>query len=96
MKAAYTAYQQYVKENGAETVWPGLNYTTNQLFWISATRILCSVARPEYEKISNLIGNHTPHRFRIIGALSNSESFSRDFNCKVGSAMNPMEKCEIW
>lgn len=93
---AYAAYQKYVEENGAEPVLPGLNFTSNQLFWISAARILCSVTRPEYEKIENLISDHTPHKYRVNGAFSNFESFSKDFECSAGSAMNPTKKCEIW
>lgn len=93
---AYAAYQKYVEENGAEPILPGLNFTVNQLFWISATRILCSVTRPEYEKIESLTSDHTPHKYRVIGAFSNTKSFSRDFDCSVGSAMNPIKQCEIW
>lgn len=95
-KVAYAAYHKFVEENGAEPVLPGLNFTANQLFWVSAARISCSVARPEYEKIENLISDHTPHRYRVNGAFSNSKMFSKDFGCSAGSAMNPIEKCEIW
>lgn len=77
-------------------MFSGLNYTANQLFWISAARILCAVTRPEYKKFENLVSDHTPHEYRIRGAFSNSEKFSHDFNCKIGSAMNPAKKCEIW
>ena len=95
---AYDAYQKYVKENGTEPMLPNLNFTANQLFWISSARILCSVTRPQYEKIENLISEHTPHKYRIVGALSNqnTESFSKDFGCRIDSAMNPPKKCEIW
>jgi neprilysin len=46
IKEAYNAYQRYVAENGPEPKLPGLNYTTNQLFWISAAQTWCSVYRP--------------------------------------------------
>lgn len=34
--------------------------------------------------------------FRIIGTLQNSEDFAREFQCPLGSYMNPREKCQIW
>lgn len=95
-KIAYGGYQKYVELNGAEAVLPGLNFTANQLFWISSARFLCSVARPEFERFHSQINSHTPNEYRIVGALSNSEQFSHDFSCKLGDAMNPSNKCEIW
>ena len=34
--------------------------------------------------------------FSIIGTLSNTEAFSNAFKCKLGSPMNPKEKCHVW
>lgn len=45
VKEAYLAYQKYVDSNGEEKKLPGLNYTTNQLFWISAAQSWCTVTR---------------------------------------------------
>lgn len=39
VKGMYKAYQSYVERNGAEATLPGLNYTQNQLFWISAAQL---------------------------------------------------------
>lgn len=93
---AHGAYQKHVKLNGAETVLPELNFTANQLFWISYARFLCSVDRPEFEGLRSQINFHTPNEYRVIGALSNSRRFSHDFGCKLGSTMNPANKCELW
>lgn len=41
-------------------------------------------------------GVHSPGQFRVLGPLSNMEEFSKDFNCPVGSKMNPENKCIVW
>jgi Peptidase family M13 len=44
IKEAYLAYKEHVKKNGPEGTLPGLNYTNEQLFWISAAQTWCSVS----------------------------------------------------
>jgi neprilysin len=46
IKEAYRAYVSYTKKNGQENNLPGLNYTSNQLFWISSAQTWCTVSRP--------------------------------------------------
>lgn len=43
-----------------------------------------------------LTGYHSPGEFRIVGPLSNNPDFANDFNCPVGSKMNPEKKCFVW
>ncbi|KAG9061818.1 hypothetical protein KI688_006969 [Linnemannia hyalina] len=52
--------------------------------------------RPEY--LVNLIRSdpHSPSKWRINGVVQNSPEFASAFQCKVGSAMNPVKKCEAW
>jgi hypothetical protein len=37
----------------------------------------------------------TNRHVTVIGPLSNSEEFSKAFNCPVGSRMNPKRKCRV-
>ena len=46
IKAAYLAYKKWVEKNGQEPKLPALNYSSSQLFWISAAQTWCSVYRP--------------------------------------------------
>jgi len=96
IKEAYLAYKKYVKQNGQEQKLPGLNYTTDQLFWISAAQTWCSVYRPEAMKMRITTGVHSPGMFRVLGPMSNMKEFSNDFQCPEGSPMNPVSKCEVW
>ncbi|CRK97823.1 CLUMA_CG011199, isoform A, partial [Clunio marinus] len=95
IKEAYLAYKKYVKDNGAEQKLPGLNYTSNQLFWISAAQTWCSVYRPESMKMRITTGVHSPGMFRVLGPMSNMKEFAMDFHCPMGSPMNPVKKCEV-
>ncbi|CAO1406059.1 unnamed protein product [Diamesa serratosioi] len=96
IKEAYLAYKKLVEKNGQEPKLPSLNYSSSQLFWISAAQTWCSVYRPEVKRI--LIANdaHAPGQFRVLGTLTNSKEFSADFKCAIGTPMNPVQKCEVW
>ncbi|XP_058790781.1 neprilysin-2-like [Phymastichus coffea] len=96
IKEAYLAYEEYERTHGQEFGLPGLPYTPRQLFWISAANVWCSKSRHEMLEHSINTGVHSPHEFRVIGSFSNIPEFSRDFNCPVGSPMNPTKKCAIW
>ncbi|KAI1296496.1 Membrane metallo-endopeptidase-like 1 [Halotydeus destructor] len=96
LKEAFLGYQQYVKENGAEAKLPGLKYSPNQLFWISAANVWCAKLRPQALKLRIQTGVHSPPRFRVIGPMVNLPQFAETFDCPVGSPMNPINKCSLW
>lgn len=96
LKEAYRAYNRWVKRNGNELVLPGLDLTPNQLFWVGAANTWCSKYRPKSLEMRIRTGAHSPGNFRVKGPFSNSREFSQDFNCRIGSPMNPVNKCEVW
>lgn len=93
---AYQAYLNWVYENGKEQHLPGINYTPNQLFWISSVIRQCA-KRTRYS-LQQMIrsGTETPEKLRVNGVLSNLDYFAYDFGCPAGSTMNPYEKCDVW
>ncbi|CAD6225917.1 GSCOCG00005793001-RA-CDS, partial [Cotesia congregata] len=93
-KIAYLAYQDWIAINGHEPNLPGLSYTPNQLFWISLANKWCE----SKSVLSNFNddNNHAPSDKRVIGTVSNSIEFPKDFNCPVGSNMNPSNKCTFF
>uniref|UniRef100_A0A7G3AIY0 Putative m13 family peptidase n=1 Tax=Lutzomyia longipalpis TaxID=7200 RepID=A0A7G3AIY0_LUTLO len=95
IKESYLAYHKWVEQNGPELKLPGLDYTPEQMFWISAAQTWCSVYRPESMKMRITTGVHSPAQFRVLGPLSNMRDFAKDFNCPDGSPMNPTHKCEL-
>ncbi|XP_067648018.1 neprilysin-2 isoform X5 [Eurosta solidaginis] len=96
VKESYRAYRQWVAKNGAEPKLPGLDYTPEQMFWISAGQTWCAKYRKETLKIRITTGVHSPSQFRVMGTFSNMNDFARDFNCPEGSRMNPLQKCVVW
>ncbi|XP_058061824.1 neprilysin-2 isoform X2 [Anopheles bellator] len=96
IKEAYYAYRKWAEKHGPEPRLPGLNLSPEQLFWLSAAQTWCSVYRPETMKMRITTGVHSPGQFRVLGPMSNMHEFAKDFNCPVGSPMNPEHKCEVW
>lgn len=96
VKEAYLAYNAWVEANGEEPQLPGLNYTAKQTFWITTATIWCTKDRKQSLKQDVLTDNHVPALYRVLVPFSNSEYFSKDFNCPLGSNMNPRHKCHVW
>uniref|UniRef100_A0A182P2Z4 Uncharacterized protein n=1 Tax=Anopheles epiroticus TaxID=199890 RepID=A0A182P2Z4_9DIPT len=101
IKQAFLAYSKWLSAQTdqrvleAETL-PGLNVTRTQLFFLNFAQIWCGVMRPEATRNKLKTAVHSPGRFRVIGTLSNSEDFAREYHCPVGSFMNPADKCSVW
>ena len=97
LKLAYLAYKKWTTDNNIiEKRLPGLNYTPQQMFWISAASVSCRKLTDEILRI--LIKNdvHSPSEARVRVAFSNNGHFANDFKCKIGSKMNPVKKCHLW
>jgi len=75
---------------------PGLNLTHNQLFFLSFAQVWCEQATPEAAHLLVMEDAHSPPRLRVIGTLSNSQQFLKEFSCKSDSKMNADKKCSVW
>ncbi|XP_045472319.1 neprilysin-2-like isoform X1 [Harmonia axyridis] len=96
LKEAYIAYEHWMKRHGEEPYLPGINLNGRQMFWVSAAHIWCSKYRKEDLRQIVVTDEHSPDKFRVIGPMSNMQYFAKDFDCKVGSVMNPVHKCNVW
>ncbi|GFU35800.1 endothelin-converting enzyme homolog [Nephila pilipes] len=59
----------------------------------------CGGLKVAYQQLSTAVHGATPsdeQTFRVIGPMSNSEDFAKEFNCPSKSRMNPENKCEVW
>ncbi|XP_008202440.2 neprilysin-2-like [Nasonia vitripennis] len=97
IKEAYLAYNEWERSSAQqEARLPGLQYSPQQMFWIGAANVWCNKYRPEALKARVITDPHSPGEFRVIGPMSNMPEFAKDFNCPLGSPMNPAKKCSVW
>ncbi|KAI4495872.1 hypothetical protein M0802_008278 [Mischocyttarus mexicanus] len=96
LKAAYHAYLATIKNKKEQLPLPGLNLTYRQLFFINFAQVWCSAETSELTALQIEKDSHCPPKYRVIGPLSNMAEFSSEFNCPIGSRMNPESKCEVW
>nr|CAD7574544.1 unnamed protein product [Timema californicum] len=96
LKAAFHAYLKWASINNEESPLPGLNLTHRQLFFLSFAQVWCSSSTDEAVNLQIEKDPHSPPRFRVIGPLSNMPEFAKEFNCALGTKMNPENKCEVW
>uniref|UniRef100_A0A1B6EU82 Peptidase M13 C-terminal domain-containing protein n=1 Tax=Cuerna arida TaxID=1464854 RepID=A0A1B6EU82_9HEMI len=96
IKLAFEAYRAHTDSNLlSETRLPGVDYTSEQIFFISMAHYACN--KREEDKYSDSKDHlYSPSRYRVIGSLQNLPQFSEVFSCKTGSRMNPENKCVIW
>jgi predicted metalloendopeptidase len=91
---SYKAYQSWRNSTSKEPEkLPGLDFTSEQFFWIVSAQKFCSVDRSRVVTIRKILSSHPIESFRVINTLRNNEDFARDFSCPLGSAMNIAVKC---
>ncbi|KAL3285782.1 hypothetical protein HHI36_000306 [Cryptolaemus montrouzieri] len=92
---AYEAYLKWEKKHGAEKKLPGIPLTPKQIFWIQTGTFLCFRKLDDEDVDMEAEDEHAIPGFRVSAGTRNSKYFAKDFNCPVGSFMNPKEKCRI-
>ncbi|XP_058028840.1 kell blood group glycoprotein isoform X2 [Ahaetulla prasina] len=93
---AYQAYENwFAKHRGVKNL-PKLGLSHHQLFFVSFAHAMCG--RRSLESLQAFLQRdpHSPSPIRVLGSLSNSQDFSRHFQCPSESPMNPALKCHIW
>ncbi|KAI0748278.1 Metalloprotease [Daedaleopsis nitida] len=94
---AYRAWKaQY--SDGSEFLLPGLDYTRDQLFFISFARAWAQNIKPEAAVARVRTDPHSPNRYRVEGTLSNIPEFAAAFKCSSKAKLNPPQdkRCIFW
>uniref|UniRef100_A0A668A558 Phosphate regulating endopeptidase homolog, X-linked n=1 Tax=Myripristis murdjan TaxID=586833 RepID=A0A668A558_9TELE len=100
IREAFRAYRRWIDESRGgveEPLLPGVGLTNNQLFFLSYAHVRCNSYRPEAAREQIQSGAHSPPKYRVVGAMSNYEEFSKAFGCPAPSVMNRgAESCRVW
>ena len=95
LKQAWAAYKAWEKRNGGPG--PSLaGFTPDQLFFLGHAQGWCTVTTPEDARRRVTTDVHSPSEFRVIGPIVDHPNFAETFQCKAGTRMNPVKKCEVW
>ncbi len=94
VKLAFMAYHDMLSSAEKQLVADG--YNEDQQFFLAVGQAWCSKARDEITRALVVTDPHSPAKFRVIGALSNSPEFAQAWGCEQGSAMTPQNSCTVW
>jgi endothelin-converting enzyme/putative endopeptidase len=75
--------------------WLG-KFNERQQYWISYAQGWCTKTTDEALRAQMTSDSHPPEEFRVNAVLMNRPEFARDFNCKAGSKMAPVNRCSLW
>ncbi|PPR08078.1 hypothetical protein CVT24_010539 [Panaeolus cyanescens] len=98
---AYRAWKSQYKDSeraGNEYLLPGLDFTREQLFFLSFARIWARAMKPAAAVQRIRTDPHSPSRFRVDGTVSNIPEFAKAFNCSNKAKLNPPKdkRCIFW
>ena len=94
VKLALNAYRS-LREKAPDTVVAD-GFTEDQQFFLGFGQAWCQKARPEYEKLLATVDVHSPAKWRVNGAVSDTPDFARAFSCKANVKMRPANACVVW
>uniref|UniRef100_A0A0K8RC08 Putative m13 family peptidase n=1 Tax=Ixodes ricinus TaxID=34613 RepID=A0A0K8RC08_IXORI len=93
LKAAYLAFRKF---NDTNKMLPGLNFTGDQLFFVSNAMGWCQRIRKERLRIEVQYNSHSPAKYRVNLPMGNFPDFVAAFSCSDRSPMNIKNKCTMW
>jgi len=106
--AAKVAYRSFQAADipGKEECLPGIPLNANQLYWLGYALDWCTMGDgyTRYDNYRQMLSasvsgaGHSPAPWRVNVVFANQPEFARDYNCPVGSRMNPApeDTCAVW
>ncbi|MCC6647084.1 MAG: M13 family metallopeptidase [Polyangiaceae bacterium] len=94
IKLAFRAYRKLRAD--AATVDVADGFTEDQQFFLAVGQAWCFKAKDEWTRMAASVDPHSPPKFRVNGALSDTPEFAAAFSCKEGAPMRPANACVVW
>lgn len=89
---AYNAWKEAEEEEKSLRL-PGLNFTDEQLFFISFARGWARHTRPAETLNRIKTDPHAPTKWRVDGTLRNTPEFAKAFGCPMNSSVSDTNNC---
>ncbi|KAK0210236.1 Metalloprotease [Desarmillaria ectypa] len=95
---AWRAQFETSRAKGNEYLLPGLNFTREQLFFISFGRIWARSMKPAAALQRIRTDPHSPSQYRVDGTVFNIPEFAEAFKCPKTAKLNPPpeKQCRFW
>ncbi|KZT68178.1 zincin [Daedalea quercina L-15889] len=95
---AWKAQYESGLANGSEYLLPGLNFTREQLFFISFARGWARNIKTESAVARVRTDPHSPNQYRVDGTVYNIPEFAKAFGCSAKAKLNPPKekRCLFW
>jgi putative endopeptidase len=94
VKMAFRAYRALRKD--AAKLYIADGFLEDQQFFLAVGQAWCARERPAETERRLATDPHSPHKFRVFGALRNLPEFSEAFHCVAGTPMRPARTCSVW
>ena len=94
IKLAFHAYRHL--RAGAPEVDVAEGLDEDQQFFLAVGQSWCFKAKEEWTRMAVSVDPHSPPKFRVNGALSDTAEFAKAFSCKKGAPMSPADACAVW
>jgi putative endopeptidase len=71
-------------------------FTSAQQFFLAYAQMWCSTTSDGITARQIATDPHAPAEFRVNGSLRNLPEFAEAFACSPGSALAPVDRCQLW
>jgi putative endopeptidase len=96
VKLGYVALDKRLnaRSNKNGESWKG--FSERKQFWLGYAQSWCNKSTTARLRKQVLVDEHPVAEYRVNGVMMNRPEFARDFNCKAGARMAPVQRCSIW
>ncbi len=96
MKFALAAYKALRAEQPGAAPQVFAGFSEEQQVFLAFAQSWCTNQRPELARLLAQTNPHSTAQWRVDGTVSNLPEFQAAFQCKPGSKMAPLDRCQVW